>query len=236
MKPDTRICAIMQPAYLPWSGYFGLLAAADVFVSLDDVQYRRRYWQARNRILLNGAEHFLTVPVRKVARETPLTDIEVSTDQDWRAHHLQVLRHAYGRHPHGPAVLELVGDVFAAGHTHLAELNMALVQAIAERLEIGTPIVKASTLGCDGRRSDHLAAICNAVDCNHYLSPAGAKEYMTEDRFEETHGIETSFQSFDPYPYDQLKVENFVSHLSIVDVIANKGFAFARDYVTQGRT
>lgn len=233
LSANSRICAIMQPAYLPWSGYFGLMASVDMFVLLDDVQYRRRYWQARNRILLNGVEHYLTVPVRKVARETLLLDIELSPEQDWRTHHLQVLRHAYGRHPHGAAVLELISEVFAAGHSHLADLNLALIEAIAKRLDITTPIIKASSLACDGRRSDHLAAICRAVECNRYLSPAGAKEYMAEDRFEENHGIKTSFQQFDPYPYDQLKVENFVSHLSIVDVIANEGFEFAGKYVSQ---
>ena len=52
----SRSCAIMQPTYLPWSGYFNLMARVDVFVLLDDVQFERRSWQSRNRILVNGHE------------------------------------------------------------------------------------------------------------------------------------------------------------------------------------
>ena len=55
--------SIMQPTYLPWSGYFSMIKNADIFVFLDDVQFDKRSWQQRNRILLNKKETFLTVPV-----------------------------------------------------------------------------------------------------------------------------------------------------------------------------
>jgi hypothetical protein len=222
----------MQPTYLPWAGYFGLMAAVDVFVSLDDVQFERRSWQSRNRILLHGKDHMLTVPVRKVARETPIHLIEINPEQDWRTHHLQVLTHAYGRHPYGPSVLDLIGEVFAAGHTRLADLNIALIKALAGHIGLSAAIVRASELGCGGQRSDHLAEICRAVGSVSYLSPGGSKDYMTEDQFEERHGIDVSFQHFEPTPYDQPGAAEFTSHLSIVDIIAHKGPKFAHDYIS----
>lgn len=227
-----RRCAIMQPTYLPWSGYFGLMAAVDVFVLLDDVQFERRSWQSRNRILLQGKDHYLTVPVKKAARETPIHAIEIHPEQDWQANHLQVLTHAYGRHPYGRPVLDLIAGVFAQKHTLLAELNYALIDALSRHIGLLTPIVRASGLGCGGQRSDHLAEICRALECPAYLSPAGSKEYMTEDRFEERHGIQASFQNFVPVPYEQLGTDAFISHLSIVDVIAHKGPEFARTYIS----
>lgn len=226
-----RICAIMQPTYLPWSGYFGLMAAVDTFVLLDDVQFERRSWQSRNRILLQGKDHYLTVPVKKAPRETPIREIEIHPEQDWQANHLQVLTHAYGRHPYGKPVLDLIAGVFAEAHTHLAGLNQALIAALASHIGVSTPIVRASDLACGGQRSDHLAEICRAVECPSYLSPAGSREYMTEDKFEERHGICASFQNFEPAPYEQIGAEDFVSHLSIVDVIAHKGPEFARAYI-----
>lgn len=226
----------MQPTYLPWSGYFGLLAAVDVFILLDDVQFERRSWQSRNRILLQGKDHYLTVPVKKVARETPIHRIEINAEQDWRAQHLQTLTHAYGRQPHGRAVLDLVAGVFAMDHTYLADLNQALITAIAAHIGVTTPIERARDFGCGGQRSDHLAEICRAAGCTNYLSPAGSRDYMAADGFEERHGIETAFQQFEPGPYEQAGVDGvdgFVSHLSIVDVLAHKGPAFARDYISQ---
>ena len=71
MTTGRRTAAIMQPTWLPYLGYFQLIAAADVFVFLDDVQFARRSWQSRNRILRNGEEHLLTASVRK-ARSNPV--------------------------------------------------------------------------------------------------------------------------------------------------------------------
>ncbi|HIQ51227.1 MAG TPA: hypothetical protein EYH54_04610 [Nautiliaceae bacterium] len=41
---------ILQPTYLPWMGYFGLIDIADVFVFYDDAQFIGRSWHQRNRI------------------------------------------------------------------------------------------------------------------------------------------------------------------------------------------
>lgn len=233
VSPEARPrrCSIMQPTYLPWAGYFALIASVDIFVLLDDVQFERRSWQSRNRILLNGREHLLTVPVRKTTRETPICDIELHKELDWRSQHLRVLHHAYGRHPYGRAVLDIVEAAFAKPHDRLAELNHDLIGRLAALLGLQTPITCASGLGCGGQRSDHLAAICRAVDCLSYLSPAGSRDYMSEDGFEERHGIVASFQNFQPAAYEQIGTSDFISHLSIVDVIANKGVDFARAYI-----
>ena len=57
--------AIMQPAYLPWLGYFSLMDQVDKFVILDTVQFARRSWQQRNRIKTADGINMLTVPVIK---------------------------------------------------------------------------------------------------------------------------------------------------------------------------
>ena len=44
--------AIMQPTYLPWAGYFGLMMASDIFIFLDNVQFEKRGWQQRNQRLV----------------------------------------------------------------------------------------------------------------------------------------------------------------------------------------
>ena len=64
------IVSIMQPTYLPWIGYFDLIAKADIFVFLDDVQFSRRSWQQRNRVLLDGKEMMLTIPTKNKGKRT----------------------------------------------------------------------------------------------------------------------------------------------------------------------
>jgi hypothetical protein len=226
-------CVIMQPTYLPWSGYFNLMAEADIFVVLDDVQFSRQSWQTRNRILLNGSEHLLTVPVLSgEGLQTKIQHIRLAPGP-WPRKHLATLTAAYAKARHGPELLSLLGGVYeaAAGMTHLADLNHQLITVLARALAIETPLLRASTLACGGQRSSHLLDICSTLGCDSYLSPMGSADYLAEDRFEANGGISLRFQSYVPRPYPQPRAESFVSHLSVVDVIAHQGLGYARQYV-----
>ena len=46
---DRRV-AITQSNYIPWKGYFDLIAMVDELILLDDVQYTKQDWRNRNRI------------------------------------------------------------------------------------------------------------------------------------------------------------------------------------------
>ncbi len=48
--------AIMQPYFLPFSGYFQLLQTVDRFVVYDNIKYTKKGWVNRNRFLRNGEE------------------------------------------------------------------------------------------------------------------------------------------------------------------------------------
>jgi hypothetical protein len=224
----------MQPTYLAWPGYFNLIASVDRFVFLDDVQFERRSWQSRNRILAQGKEQYLTVPVRKAAREEIVANMQLDSQQDWRQHHLLSLQHAYSRAPFGGDVISLVQTVLARGQERLVDLNVDLIAAFADILGLAASFTRATQLGCEGRRSEHLANICRAVDCAEYLSPVGSRDYLVEDQFESRYGISLAFQQFTPQPYPQIGGVEFVSHLSIVDVLAHCGPEDARAYVLRG--
>ena len=43
--------------------------------------------------------------------------------------------------------------------------------------------------------------------------------------------VKVAYQNFVPGPYPQRGVKEFISHMSIVDVMANLGFQRARQYV-----
>ena len=55
--------AIVQSNYVPWRGYFDLMASVDEFVLFDDVQYTRRDWRNRNMIKTAHGLQWLTLPV-----------------------------------------------------------------------------------------------------------------------------------------------------------------------------
>ncbi len=59
-----RILAAHQPQYLPYPGVIQKIAAADVFVMQDDLQFARQEWQNRNRIRTQAGYRWLTIPVQ----------------------------------------------------------------------------------------------------------------------------------------------------------------------------
>jgi len=205
-------------------------------VFLDDVQFERRSWQSRNRILLDGHEQLLTVPVRKTSRDTRIDRIELGEDDAWRQAHSRVLESAYSKAPWGRDALGPVLKILAnRSIVMLADLNICIIEAWKNILGLTVKTYRASTLGCGGARSKHLALICDAVGSRAYLSPAGSLPYLTEDCFESAVGINLRIQSFQPQPYPQRRADSFVSHLSLIDVLAHLGPEAARRYI-QGET
>ncbi|MBP2645914.1 MAG: hypothetical protein H6Q75_1354 [Firmicutes bacterium] len=225
-------CAIMQPTYLPWAGYFNLISQVDCFVFLDDVQFERRSWQCRNRILVNGKVTWLTVPVKADSREQIIEKIEVDGSPKWRDKQVTTLHHSYAKHPYRRELDGIIDCIKESRITRLADLNMAIIRHIAEKLELRPRFYQASEINAGGRRSEHLFDICRYLNCNEYLSPVGSSEYLMEDGVFTGSDIKLLFQDYSPQAYFQTGQEEFQSHLSIVDVIANLGWAAARQYIT----
>lgn len=224
-------CAIMQPTYLPWSGYFHLASKVDKFVFLDDVQFERRSWQSRNRILSNGKEHILTLPVQQLPQETLLRDIQLMPDLNWRKKHLRTIQVAYPTLWRNAPFRDSVVAEFERPHEFLSEFNIALIGIFFNLLEIKCKTIRSSDLACGGSRSKHLAEICHAIQVDNYYSPVGSRDYLEQDNFIDISGLSLHYCDFIPTPYSQGKNNKFVSHLSVIDVIGHCGLEFTRDYI-----
>lgn len=227
-------CAIMQPTYLPWSGYFHLASTVDTFVFLDDVQFERRSWQSRNRIFSNGQAQLLAVPVQQAPQQTLIRDIRLSPDIPWQKKHLRAIQVAYPLLWRDANLREPLLEVFERPHQTLADLNIALIKLLFAWLGIGCRTLRASELGCGGSRSAHLTEICRAVEADIYRSPIGSRAYLEEDEFERLSGITLQCHEFIPVPYPQGRSPGFVSHLSVIDAIGHGGLEFARAYLRKG--
>lgn len=232
MSAMEKLCVIMQPTYLPWSGYFNLISRADEFVFLDDVQFERRSWQSRNRILNHGKEALLTVPVCKHTRDTLVKDILISEESDWREKHLSTLQHAYKLAPFYADVYPLLEKILSnTRYVNLSDLNVGLIKHISNALGINTRFELASTLSCKGKRSEHLLNICKEVGASKYLSAQGSRQYIEEEGCFAASNVSVSYQEFVPASYKQMKTDAFVSHLSIVDVAMHMGWEYAKSYI-----
>lgn len=233
-----RRVAIMQPTFLPWAGYLALLDAADLFVFLDDVQFRPRSWHSRNRLFTGpGAVGWITVPVRSMEQTSrpAITRMRPVLDDGKFARKLVgTLRQAYGASPHyGTAGAATEAWIERPWET-LADLNIAWIRETADALGVETQTARSSELGVSGKRSELIANILRAVDADVYLSAAGSASYMAEDGVFPLDGVETRFQDYVPEPYAQAQSDEFVPYLSVLDLLLQVGAADAATVLRAG--
>lgn len=233
-----RVAVITQPTYLPWLGYFEQIAKADIFVFLDTVQFVRRYWHSRNR--LKGAQDnpiWLTVPVKSQAQKTPLLEIEISPDRsDWVKQHLSTIQTCLGSTPYFRQIFPFIEEWLSQDYQFLADLNISGIQLFSKILGLSPQFVRSSNLQPGGTKTELLVNLCQQIDANCYYSSLGAKVYMDEDLHLFTQaGIEVIYQEWLHPEYPQ-KGKQFVSHLSIVDVLMNMGVDATRQFIVDSNS
>jgi hypothetical protein len=219
----ARTCVVLQPGYLPWLGFFEQMHRADVFVYLDDVQFDKHGWRNRNRIKGPGGPQWLTVPVRLHGLHQP-TIREVCIDDakgGWARKHMQALQTNYGRCPHFDWMQADLEGLLLQGWTSIADLDIALTSLLCAKLGLSRSILRTSSMNLPADRCARLIDICRAVGCNRYYSGAAARDYLDVGGFAEA-GIEVAFQDYHHPTYPQ-RYGDFVSHLSVVDLMYNVG-------------
>ena len=225
------ICSIMQPTYLPWAGFFNLISRSDIFVFLDDAQFQKNSWHNRNRILLNGSPHWISVPVKQGQLANKINETNIVETQPWRKKHSKQLQQTYKKHPFAKDIFGLSVILEEETCNSLAELNISLIKHLLKLLKISTPLVLSSQMGIAGERTTRLVDILEELKVDTYLSPEGSLEYQEEHGYSTRTAVELKYQKFEPAVYSQFKHDGFVSHLSIVDVIANLGIESTSKYI-----
>jgi hypothetical protein len=211
---------IEQPNYIPWLGYFDLIRQSDVWVWYDDVQYTRRDWRNRNRVAGRATPEWLTIPVKtKGSFSQLISDVAIDDSEDWRRRHLGTLRRCYGAAPFFEIVHDVVGSAIGAGHERLADLTIALNEAICALLRLTPRFERSSRMnGEKSGRQERLIEICAGVGGTTYLSGPAARAYIDPWRFADA-GIDLRYISYN-YPQYPRGDAGFIANLSIVDALA----------------
>jgi len=213
--------AVHQPQYLPWLGYFHKMMMADVFVFLDNVQFKKNEFQNRNRIKTKDRVIWLTVPV--IHRFPQLiSEVMINNRENWRKKHLRTLEINYRKAPYFERFFPIFVEGLEKEWVYLSPLNIYFVEKIAEALAIEKRFVVASELeSLPEGATDRLVAICRKLGGNTYISGAGGRGYLELTKFEKA-GIKVIFQEFKHPVYPQLYGE-FEPYLSVVDLLFNLG-------------
>lgn len=213
--------AVLQSNYVPWKGYFDLIAAVDEFILYDDAQFTKNDWRNRNRIKTPQGVQWLSVPVgQRIDRR--IRDV-VLDDPRWQASHWKTLECNYRRAPCFDEVAAWLAPIYLGQrHATLSDLNRTLIEAACAYLGIGTRITTSADYRLSEGRSQRVLDLCVQAGANEYLSGPAARDYLEEPLFA-GRGIAVRWFAYDGYPEHPQLWGPFEHAVSIVDPLFNCG-------------
>jgi len=216
------IVTIHQPEHMPWLGLLDKISRADLFVVLDTVQFRKNYFQNRNRIRTGSGWTWITIPVRRPLH-VPISDVRIDLGGEHLQRYLNVLEGSYRRAPFFDELKPVVQALLESPGERLVPVNMRTIEFLVDYLGIDTPLVLASDLGLPpivgGTAVTH--AISVAVGATTYLSGPSGRDYLDIRPFSES-GIRVEYHEFRHPEYRQLHGD-FLPAMSTIDLLFNEG-------------
>ena len=219
------IITIHQPQYLPWLGYFDKARQADVFILLDNVQFKKNEWQNRNRIRTAQGWQWLTVPVYHAFGER-INEVKINNKIPWRAQHLKAIELNYCKTPYFEEYYPHFQKALGQEWEKLVDINIYFIRRIIDWLGIKPQLVLSSEYEAVDHKTGRLVDLCRHLGADTYLSGEGGMAYLDEGQFKDN-DIKILIQQYQHPEYPQRWInkneEGFISHLSVIDLLFNCG-------------
>ena len=214
------IVSISQPTLFPWMGYFNMIKNSDVFVFLDNVEFKKQTWQMRNRLKVRSkiedSEIWIRIPTKSSKTNTLIKDVFIDNSQDWKQKHLDIFQSNYGKKYKNILFLE---KLYQQDWDKIADFNIKFITECCQFLEIQTKLVLASDLQAKGKKSHLVLDICKHLNANELLANSGSKDYLERDKdIFEKENIRMSYHNYKQPRYQQ-KGKTFLENLSVLDLL-----------------
>ena len=213
--------AILQSNYIPWKGYFDIIAAVDEFIFYDDVQFTKNDWRNRNQIKTPQGVQWLTVPVGQgISRR--VRDVELPNGK-WQVKHWKTLESNYRRSPYFEEVAVIFKPLYLdRKYTHISELNRVFIEAVCKYLGVTTKFSNSWDYELSEGKTDRLVDLCVQAGATEYISGPAAKDYIDEELFSDQ-GIKLTWFDYSGYPEYTQSWGEFTHYVSILDLLFNCG-------------
>jgi len=220
------IVSIMQPAYIPWLGYFDRVLKSDIHIVLDNVamdKSSKTKFTNRNKIRTPNGWSWLTVPLQSVARsdEQVISDLEISPSMNWSEKHWKTIQSNYSRSNYYSDYSDYFENFYQQDWVHLAPMLQESTRYLLQELGIQTQQMKSSELSPQSKKADLILELCIKVGATTYLSGPFGRDYLDEHAFDKA-GIELKYHDYVHPAYNQC-FEGFESHMSVIDLLFNYG-------------
>ena len=224
--------AVMQPYLFPYIGYFQLIAAVDAFVIYDNIEFTKKGWINRNRILVNGKDDYFTLPLKKDSDFLHVNQRTLAeTYAKDRSKMIGKISECYKKAPFYQTVFPLIESTFSNNAENLFAFILNSVEKVIAYLEIPTRLIISSSLEIDHslKSEQKVIAICKALHANNYLNASGGVDLYSKTHFD-NNGIQLQFIKSNPIIYRQFENE-FIPWLSIIDVMMFNSKEKIREYL-----
>jgi hypothetical protein len=212
-----------QPTYLPWIGTFHKILLADEFCFFDIAQYQKKEWDNRNKIYTHNGELMLSVPVKSQKHfDKKVGEIEINNETRWAERHYKSIFLNYKNHPFFENHKLFLENMYLDQKwSRLVDLNVYFYKYILKLLNNEIPITMASDYNFQGKKSDLVLDMCQKLGASTYIFGGEGEGYVKKEPFIES-DIDLIFQEYKHPVYKQYRNNNnFISHLSILDLIMN---------------
>jgi hypothetical protein len=227
----------MQPYFFPYIGYFQLINLVDKFIVYDNIEFTKKGWINRNRILVNGRDAYITLPLKKDSDYLDVGDRSLA--DIWSSERRKLLNRitsAYRKAPNFELVYPLIEACLLTGDKNLFRFILNSLSSINEYLEIMTPVIMSSTISInpDLKAEKKVLALCKALNATEYINPIGGVKLYRKDDFR-NEGISLYFMKSADLKYKQFD-HAFVPWLSIIDVMMFNSKDEIQEYLSSSYT
>ena len=226
--------AIMQPYFLPYIGYFQLIASVDKFIMYDNIKYTKKGWINRNRMLLNNQEEIFTIPLRSDSNHLNISERLLAPDFS-SAKLLNKFKGAYSKSPFFDETLNLLEKIVLYESINLFDFIHHSIVQICNYLDLRTEIKISSHIETESNERykgpERVAALCDSVQGSIYINSIGGVN-LYSPQFFRARGVDLKFLKSRPFAYSQFGAQ-FVPWLSIVDVLMFNSICDVKDLLNE---
>ncbi|MEJ5244582.1 MAG: WbqC family protein [Bacteroidota bacterium] len=225
--------AIMQPYTFPYIGYFQLINAVDKFVFLDNVNFIKKGWVNRNRIIVNSNEYFFTIPCKNVSQNKLICETIIDWESGFFEKFFKTLQYSYKHSPYFVKVFEVINKIFEEKPATISELAISSITEFCQYIKLEREFKIASeqtNYRTDLKGADRLIDIAKKENCCTYINAIGGINLYSKEYFEK--------ESVKLYFIKTNLIENFdqnryISFYSIIDLAMNNSPQRIASYLEQ---
>ncbi len=215
--------AIMQPYIFPYIGYMNLVNESDIFVFYDDVNFIKKGWINRNKIILNGDSYRFTLPLEGASQNKLIKDIKIDNLNIFSDKFLAQINTVYKNSMYFKETKNYIEDVLFSNTNSIGDIAANSVEKFFNYIDVEKIFIRSSKNFSSSftlKKADRLIRITKELNSKHYINSIGGADLYSKEYFNKL-GVKLNFVCPKINEYLQFNTKLFIPNLSIIDLMMN---------------